>query len=33
MVVEVVKAAAVVDKALNSADTIYRKGRRSVKNI
>ena len=28
-----VKAAAVADKALNSADTVHRKGRRGVKNM
>ena len=27
-----VKAAAMADKALNSADTVYRKGRRGIKN-
>ena len=31
--VEVVEAAAVVDKALNFADTVYRKGWCNIKNI
>ena len=32
-VVEIIKAAIVADKVLDSADTIYRKGWRSIKNI